>query len=122
MPCAHNHRRRVGLAVQGWAGRSGEMDTVPGAGPVDGRGGALEALDVRVDKVPGLGPVEAVSRSERIQDAGAGGDAGGKSRWPIASAIALGYSAGSGLRSGAPGGGGHGEDIRSLGTPAQAGA
>jgi len=32
VPCAHHHRSRVRLAVQGWSGRSGEMDTVPGAG------------------------------------------------------------------------------------------
>src|SRR5262245_2595091 len=32
---ARNQRSRVGLAVQRWSGRSGEMDTVPGLGPVD---------------------------------------------------------------------------------------
>jgi hypothetical protein len=32
---------------------------VPGPEPDDGRGCAIEAQDVRVDRVPGLGPVEA---------------------------------------------------------------
>jgi hypothetical protein len=62
---ARDHRSRVGLAAQGRSGRSGEIDRGPE--PVDGRGCAIEAQDIRVDRVPGLGPVEARPRLAGIR-------------------------------------------------------
>ena len=50
------------MAVQGWSDRSGRWTGCPGPEPVDGRGRAVEAQDVRVDRVPGLGPVDAGPR------------------------------------------------------------